>query len=351
MEHSAQTDRVLIVVPTLNEVDWIETVMDTLLEDAPRDTRLVVADGGSTDGTREVVRRYAARNETVTLMHNDARIQSAGINRAVQTEARDADFLLRADAHAAYPPGYCRVLLDEIRATDSASVTVAMRTVPKGGFSTGVAAAQNSFLGTGGSAHRTGAGVNRFVEHGHHAIMRVDAFSDVGGYDAGQSHNEDAELDHRLRKAGHRIWLTGRTDLEYVPRRTPEALFRQYFAYGRGRAMTVEKHRVRLRLRQMAPLAVAPAVFQALIGLILSPLAVEWLLLGLPALLWATICLVYGAIAALRAGDPAVALAGPAAMVMHFAWSTGFLTHRVRSALASGSVRARLGGKAARRPE
>ena len=32
--------------------------------------------------------------------------------------------------------------------------------------------------------------------------MRIAAFSDVGGYDESFSHNEDAELDHRLNVAG-----------------------------------------------------------------------------------------------------------------------------------------------------
>ena len=320
-----QNERVLIVIPTLNEADGIVRVMDTLLNGAPDGTRLVVTDGGSSDGTRDLVRRYAEVHPNVALVLNDARIQSAGINMAVQTEGRDATYLLRADAHAAYPKDYCRILWDEITRTDAAAVTGAMRTVPRGGFSTGVAAAQNSFLGTGGSSHRTGGGTGAFVDHGHHALMRMDAFRDVGGYDASQSHNEDAELDYRLRRAGYRIWLTGRTDLEYVPRRTPMALFRQYLAYGRGRATTVAKHNLNLRARQMAPLVVGPAVALAIVGLLLAPVHMNWLALALPAAVWAGVCLVYGAVAALQSKSAPVAWAGPAAMIMHLAWSAGFL--------------------------
>jgi succinoglycan biosynthesis protein ExoA len=45
----------------------------------------------------------------------------------------------------------------------------------------------------------------RFVEHGRHALIRLDAFRAVGGYDATQSHNEDAEFDYRLTGNGGRI--------------------------------------------------------------------------------------------------------------------------------------------------
>ena len=41
--------------------------------------------------------------------------------------------------------------------------------------------------------------------------MRIAAFRAVGGYDESFSHNEDAELDYRLRQAGYRIWMTDKT--------------------------------------------------------------------------------------------------------------------------------------------
>ncbi len=323
---------VLIVVPTLNEATHVETVVERLLEGAPADSRVVVADGGSTDGTREKVTRMAMDDPRIRLVHNPGRIQSAGVNAAVRAEGDGADYLLRADAHAIYPPDYCRDLIEEIGRVDAAAVTVAMDTIGSGGFSSGVAAAQNSLLGTGGSAHRTNGG-GRYTDHGHHALMRLDAFRAVGGYDEGQSHNEDAELDQRLIRSGQKIWLTGRTRIGYVPRGTVRGLFRQYLAYGRGRATTILKHRLRPRLRQLAPLAVVPAVALLLAGVVAGAATgdagVAWWL-GLPAFLWAGICLGYGALLAVRARDPAVLWAGPAAMTIHLGWSLGFLLRMLR---------------------
>ena len=317
----------LIVIPTLNEAAHIRGVLSALLADAPADALAVVADGGSADGTQDIVRALMAAEPRLRLIHNPDRLQSAGINRAVDLLGEGHSHLLRADAHADYPPGFIPALLEEMALTGAASVTVGMETVATDAFTKGVAAAQNSLLGTGGSAHRVGAG-GRYVDHGHHALMRLDAFRAVGGYDPTQSHNEDAELDHRLRRAGWTIWLTGRVRIRYIPRRTLGALFRQYRAHGRGRAETVMKHGLALKPRQMAPALVPVAVALAVLGLALAPWDAGWLMLAGPALVWAGLCLILAAALAIRARDAAVLWSGPAAMAMHLGWGLGFLARR-----------------------
>ena len=53
--------RVLIVIPALNEAAHIKDVLNFALGFAERaDGLVVVADGGSTDGTREIARRAAS---------------------------------------------------------------------------------------------------------------------------------------------------------------------------------------------------------------------------------------------------------------------------------------------------
>ena len=92
-----------------------------------------------------------------------------------------------------------------------------MATMGFGAFQKATAFAQNSKLGNGGSPHRQGA-KGHWTDHGHHALMRISAFRAVGGYDESFSHNEDAELDYRLRAAGYRIWMTDKTFMVYYPR-------------------------------------------------------------------------------------------------------------------------------------
>ena len=76
---------VLAVVPCLNEAAHIEAVARHILAEADRiPLKLVIADGGSTDGTREFARDLASRDDRVAFLENLKRIQSAAVNLAVQ---------------------------------------------------------------------------------------------------------------------------------------------------------------------------------------------------------------------------------------------------------------------------
>ena len=321
----------LIVIPCLNEAAHIGALLRQLRPSAARlGARIVVVDGGSMDGTQGIVEKVAAEDPRVMLLANPKRIQSAAINLAVATFGDDAGYLIRIDAHGRYPTDYCDRLVEEALATGADSVVVSMLTRGTSAVQKAVAAAQNSKLGTGGSKHRH-MSAGEWVDHGHHALMRISAFRAVGGYDESFSHNEDAELDYRLRQAGYRIWMSGETHMIYYPRATLKSLYFQYVGYGRGRAKNVLKHRMVPKVRQLIPLLVAPVVLLALFSFLYWPAAV-------PFLLWATVCLGYGALAAIRQRNSGIALAGVSAMVMHFGWSVGFwqqlLTPRSRRKVA-----------------
>ncbi|WP_439629222.1 glycosyltransferase family 2 protein [Shinella sp.] len=309
--------RCLIVIPCLNEARYLEPLVrqlePTLVE---LSATLVVVDGGSTDGTREIAASLAASVPNMRVIDNPKRIQSAAVNLAVATFGMDHDYLIRIDAHGTYPEDYCRVLVEEAMATGADSVVVAMQTVGFGLFQKATAVAQNSVLGNGGAKHRVGA-ESHWVDHGHHALMRISAFRTVGGYDETFNANEDAECDFRLAKAGYRIWMTARTSMIYYPRASASLLFKQYFRYGRGRARNFLKHRSRPSIRQMIPLMVAPVAVGAALA------AINWLA-AVPVVLWAAACLGYGAWMALGQRNPYGPLAAVSAMIMHFAWSAGF---------------------------
>ena len=308
-----------VVIPTLNEVAHIEgLIAQFLAEPETAVGEILVADGGSTDGTRDIVSSIAATEPRVRLIDNPDRIQSAGINRAVgQADAR-FETIVRVDAHALYPQGYAGKLLAVMAERGAQSVVVRMETIGRTCLQRAIAVASNSRIGTGGSAHRMGK-TSGFVDHGHHAAFSRQMFECAGGYDAGFEANEDAEFDYRLRALGGRIWLDTNIPITYFPRASLRGLARQYRRYGSARARTFLKHGERLRVRQMLP---PLALLGVLGGLLLAPIT-PWALL-LPAGYFGAIGV--GTVAlAFSARSPCVLLAAVALPTMHFAWGVGFI--------------------------
>jgi succinoglycan biosynthesis protein ExoA len=319
-EAPARLLRLLIVIPTLDEVRQIEQVLSSLLADLPSAAaaRVVVVDGGSTDGTVELVRAIAEQHPELSLLHNPARIQSAAVNLAARTFGHECDVLIRCDAHSVYPPRFCERLLSTLTRLDVDSVVVPLDSIGDSPLQQAVAWVSDSCIGSGGSPHRAGR-ASGFVDHGHHAAFRMDTFRRCGGYDETFSHNEDGELDCRQRALGARIYLDSEIRVGYRPRRQWRALFRQYFKYGVGRSRTVSRHPDSLRARQ---LAVPLNLLLSALALAVSP----WYPVSLlwPALYVAVLC---GTSLTLAVRKRALAglLAGPAAAVMHTAWGFGFI--------------------------
>jgi len=324
MTHEASF--VTVVIPTLNEQPFVGPALDSLLRGNPDvSMEILVLDGGSADRTRAIVRAYAASDARVRLIINEGRYQSAGVNRGVAAADPRSTIVVRADCHAAYPDGFLAACLQPFSDPRIISVVVPMVTEGRTCFQRAVAASQNSRLGNGGAADRT-VGASRFVEHGHHAAFRRSVFQNLGGYDETFSHNEDAELDLRIRARGGLIWLAADAAIRYFPRATPRALARQYLRYGQGRAKTLLKHRISPNLRQTIPLVVAATNLGALL---LAPF-IGPLPLVIPVG-YVCICFGRGMYRAAINRDPCLAAEGVSHIIMHHSWAMGFISQVVRT--------------------
>jgi succinoglycan biosynthesis protein ExoA len=321
---------VTIIVPTLNEEECIRAAITSLVPaDESLNYEMIVLDGGSTDHTALIVGEMSKLNPRIRLEMNPARYQSAAVNRGAKIANPDSEIIVRADAHAEYPPGFVAGLVRELRQQNAESVVVPMRTHGTSFLQRGIATAQNSRLGNGGALHRTG-NRSRYIDHGHHAAFVRRSFLAVGGYDESFTHNEDAELDIRLRKSGAKIWLCADLAISYFPRGSLGALARQYFNHGAGRARTMLKHRHPPKVRQLLPLS---ALGMNVLSLA-SGFGLGWPFF-LPALAYACACLSGGLYLAISQRDPAGCAAGPAAIIMHQSWAAGFAYRALRLSIAN----------------
>ncbi len=320
-------DRVVVLIPTLNEAAHIEAVLCDLIQDDPVASRcpVIVADGGSEDDTCEIVSKLAERFDNLRLIHNPGKTQAAAMNLLLQPEFDGFDIAIRCDAHAAYPTGYVSGLAHCLVEKDVASVVVPMDAIADSGgcFQRGLVWVADSKLGAGGSPHRGGT-ASGYYDHGHHAAFRMSSFRALGGYDVGFRANEDAEYDMRLIRRGDRIWLNADLRIGYFPRRSARRLWKQYWNYGVGRAQTCLKHRVRPGLRQLIP-----AIHTGLVLLSLLALPVTRVLLLWP-LFYGIVILCIGLQVAWKHRSACGMAASLALATMHLAWGMGFLSRLVQ---------------------
>lgn len=312
---------VLVVIPAYNEEKHIEACIRSLTQGPDSriaDADIVVMDGMSEDGTRQAVERLMKVYPRLVLMDNPDRLQSAAINRAARMMGAGKKILVRCDAHASYPPDYVMQVADSLARRGYSSIATPMDADGTNCFQRANAFIVDTPFGSGGSAHRGGR-VSKEVDHGHHAGFDMATFLKLGGYDPTFSHNEDGEYDHRLRAAGGKIFLDAAIRVRYTPRASVQALARQYYRYGRGRARNLMKHREWPRVRQMIPQIVLTL---CVLGFVLAPVE-PWALL-LPAGYLAALSLVsLWAMTAMRSACGL--MAGVASAVMHMSWAAGFI--------------------------
>jgi cellulose synthase/poly-beta-1,6-N-acetylglucosamine synthase-like glycosyltransferase len=249
---------VTIALPCLNEEADIEACLHgARTQDYPRErVEILVADGGSTDGTRAIVERVAAADARVSLVENPGRLQSAGMNEIVR-RAR-GDVIVRMDVHAEYARDYVRRSIEVLERTGADNVGGAARARGRTPFQRALCAALSSPLGVGGSKYRS-ARNEGFVESVWNGAFRRRVFERAGLYDPRAITNEDAELNQRIHDAGGRVYLSREVVVHYFPRDGAGKLAVQYFKYGRGRARTLLKHRRLPSLRPLVPFLVVVA--------------------------------------------------------------------------------------------
>ncbi|MGD0524676.1 MAG: glycosyltransferase family 2 protein [Polyangiaceae bacterium] len=242
MPPSVPLPLVSIVIPCRDEEPHIEAcVRSALAQNWPHDRlEILVADGMSMDGTREVLSRLAGEDARIRLVDNTARIPAGGLNECIR-RARGA-YIVRMDVHGEYPSDFVRKCVEVLERTGADNVGGPAKPRATTFFQRCVAAALGSPLGASGSRYPAEEGEG-WVASVWPGAFRRDVFERVGLFDPHAPSNEDIELDRRIADAGGRAYSSPEIGLHYYPRESMRALARQYFRFGQGRARTMLKHR------------------------------------------------------------------------------------------------------------
>jgi len=318
-----------IVVACRNESGHIRQFMDSLLaQDMSGMTwEAIIADGISSDGTREILREYAVRHPELRTIDNPRRVVSPGLNAAIRA-ARGA-IVIRMDAHTSYAPDYCRRCVAELERTGADNVGGPARTRTQGTRARAFAAAYRSPFSTGARFHDEN--YEGWIDTVPYGCWRKETLERIGLFDETLVRNQDDELNLRLIRAGGGIWQSPDIVSWYSPRATLTALFLQYFQYGFWKAAVVRKHRLPGSWRHLVPVTFVLAHILLLAACIVTA-AADTRQFGMVSRSWLALVLSY-AVANVTASVAAARKSGWATLpylpavftVYHFSWGLGFL--------------------------
>lgn len=222
-----------VVVPARNAEALIEECLRSIAASGVRE--IIVVDGESTDATAELARRHGAQ-----VISDGGRGLPAA--RHMGALAARADWVALIDADVVLGEGDLARLLDEARAEGYTALQAGLRSTSGDGY-WGRALVQH---------HRTGRSRNWFGVVA--TVFEREALL-THGFDARFLSGEDIDLRWRLRRAGAKIGVSGRTVVQHRFADTWEFAKHQWLADGHGFGRMVRTHGLRAKLLLGLPLA------------------------------------------------------------------------------------------------
>lgn len=325
--------RISLIIPCYNE----QASIGLLLESIHRQTctldeiEVIIADGMSTDGTREVIHNFSTQHPelNIRLINNPQRIIPAALNVAIK--AARGNVIIRLDAHSAPKPDYVEHCLAVLEETGAANVGGVWEIQPgaETWMARAIASAASHPLGAGDARYRI-SGEPGPVETVPFGAFRREWLEKVGPFNEELLTNEDYEYNVRIRKEGGVVWFDPSIRSIYFARPDLRSLARQYWRYGFWKVRMLRLYPGTLRWRQaLPPIFVLSTVILAALAF---PFPLARLFCSLQLGVYFLTTFTFAFLEGSKRNDLGVAFGFPISIwAMHIAWGSGFLWSLIRA--------------------
>ncbi|MGD2206985.1 MAG: glycosyltransferase [Anaerolineae bacterium] len=221
--------KVSVIATVLNEGAAIERLLESLVGQTRLPDEVVIADGGSTDGTLEALERWAALGLLpMRILRAPGANISAGRNAAIA--AATGDVIASVDAGVRLEEDWLAALVAPFERQESDRFVA----VVSGWF---VADPQSIFetaMGATVLPHVREIDAETFLPSSRSVAFRKAAWEAVGGYPEWLDYCEDLIFDFRLRELYGSFPFAPEAKVHFRPRGSLRAFFKQYYQYARG---------------------------------------------------------------------------------------------------------------------
>lgn len=216
--------RVSLITTERNEVETIEEFIKSALAQSRPADEIIIADGGSTDGTLEIIDHYTKKGGPIKLVKAPGN-RSVGRNAA--TSAATSEIIACTDVGSRLDRDWLRYITQPF-ADDPATMAVA------GNFK---AAPQTDFERISATLMLQGndeIDLATWLPSSRSIAYKKSAWAKVGGYPERTNFNEDTPFDLALKQAGY-SFADGLAAIVYWrPRPNLRQFYRQYNFYAIG---------------------------------------------------------------------------------------------------------------------
>ncbi|MBX2992602.1 MAG: glycosyltransferase [Bacteroidetes bacterium] len=321
---SGAQPRVSLIMPVRNEADFIGRCLDAVVgQEYPAGLlEIIIADGMSDDGTREIIGRYQQRHSNIFLVDNPERIAATALNRAIRRSS--GEIIIRVDGHCEIAPDYVRKCVAHLQKNGVDGVGGPITTVGQTPVAQAIAAAMSSKFGVGDSGFRVLKDETRFVDTIAFPAYTRDLIERAGLYDEELVRNQDDEYNYRLRSSGARLLLAADVRSTYYSRSSLRSLWRQYFQYGFWKVRVMQKLPGQMQLRQFVP---PLFVGTLLAGVAMMPFSfLGMIVFGIPFGLYLAANLIASIMTGAGLGWRVAGLLPIVFAILHMSYGAGFLT-------------------------
>ena len=242
-----------IILPIRNEAKYIKQTLESILyqKDIEQEIEILIVDGMSTDGTRDIIIKYQKDHPNIHLIDNPEKIVSTGFNRALNESK--GDIIIRVDGHCEIAPDYIQKCLECLEKINADCVGGATEHVASGLVGKSIKLAQSSFFGVGGVSFRKKVEKGEYVDTLAFGAYKREVFDQLGGYDEELVRNQDDEFNFRMIQNDGKIWLDPSIKSTYTQQNSFMGLFKQYFQYGFYKVRVMQKRRGIASWRHVVP--------------------------------------------------------------------------------------------------
>ena len=222
MASSNTRERISLIVTVLNEVGTIDALLESIAHQSRMPDEIVIADGGSIDGTRAALQRWASRLPLVVV---DAPGSTIARGRNAAIEASSGELIAVTDAGVRLDRAWLAQL--EAALTDGVDVV-------SGFFKADSRTPFERALGATTLPALEDIDPGTFLPSSRSVLFRRNAWQRVGGYPEWLDYCEDLIFDLALKRSECAFAFAPAAIAWFRPRRSFKAFFRQYFLYARG---------------------------------------------------------------------------------------------------------------------